>query len=631
MNLSDKKSMPDNAMMALVGNPNSGKTLLFNALTGLRRKVANYAGVTVDRVEGTLELPCGKSVRLLDLPGLYSLTPMSDDERVARDVLKGTIRGVETPKLLVVVVDATNLQLHLRLVLELRELGYPMVIALNMIDLANRSHTKIDAGILQKRLGVWVVPVSALKGTGLEQLREKMQEALLQRNERELTWHDQSPEIIHKRVAEVDDILAACVKEPVGLRSVTSRIDAVLLHPVVGPVILVAVLALVFQAVFTWSKFPMDAINKLVELAGSFTQGLLPQGILSSLVVDGIIGGVGSVLVFLPQIVILFGFILILEDSGYLARAAFLMDRIMGTVGLSGKSVLPLMSGMACAIPGMISARTINNRSDRLVTILITPLMTCSARLPVYALLIAAFVPNRQVAGFLNLQGIVLLVLYLAGILATLFMALVMRKFVLKGEPSSLFLELPTYKWPALKSVLRGLYDRAAAFLKKAGTFILAISVIMWFLSTFPRAPEGSHVAPIDFSFAGRLGHLIEPLLAPLGFPWQVAVAMVPGFAAREVLVGALGTVYAVENSSKEAVAQGLTSIISTQWSLATALALLAWYVFSPQCLATFAVMQKETRSWKLTVASFVTYLAMAYVAAFAVNQAALRWGWSWN
>lgn len=612
-------------LVGLVGLPNCGKTALFNALTGLRQKVANYPGVTVERVESVLRADWGSQFRILDLPGAYSLNPQSDDERVTHDVLVGTASASARPDVLIVVADATNLRLHLTFVLEILQLGYPVCCALNMMDLAASAGMKFDVNALSQALGCPVIPVSATKQEGLTPLAQTVNDLLVRTRdvEPEIRWSPASREDIIKRRKKVEDILRRVVVVPGNPSERTAKIDGFLLHPFIGPIVLLAVILGIFQAVFSLGAIPADAIDGLVGSFASYTRAHMPASLLTDLLTDGIIAGVGAVLVFLPQILILFAALLLLEDSGYMARAAFLMDRLMGRVGLSGRSVLPLVSGFACAVPAIIGSRSIQSRSQRLATILITPLMTCSARLPVYTLLIAAFIPSVTILGAFNLQGLVLAGLYLAGTLSAFAFAAALKFFNVMGSGGHFVLELPTYRVPSLRTVLRGLYERAVAFLVRAGTLILSIMVLLWAISTFPQPPQDAREPAIHYSIAGRLGHVIAPVLEPVGFNWKISVAMIPGFAAREVLVSALSTVYAVEAKGDED-SSALTERIKEDWSLPTALALLAWYIFAPQCLATFAVMQRETRSWKWTLVSFSVLLIVAWLAAFVTYRTAL-------
>ncbi|HXP96522.1 MAG TPA: ferrous iron transport protein B [Telmatospirillum sp.] len=604
--------------IALVGCPNCGKTALFNALTGHHQKVANYPGVTVERKEGALITPQGKTVRLLDLPGTYSLRGRSPDEAVTRDVVLGRLDGEALPDALICVADATNLRLVLRLILELKAVHRPLILALNMIDIAKRQGCEIDVDRLSSELGIPVVPTVAVRKGGVVSLLEEIDRlaaATLANAPAAVTWREPSSQEIRDAHMEAERILKACAFRP-GDERLTARLDRVLLHPVWGISILLAVLFFMFQAVFTWAAPLMDGIKAAFDLLGSQVQATMPEGLLRSLVTDGLIAGVGSVVVFLPQILTLFLFIILLEDFGYMARAAFLMDRLMGGAGLHGRAFIPLLSSFACAIPGIMAARVIENRRDRLATILVAPLMTCSARIPVYTLIISAFVPAHDVAGVLSLQGLVMFALYATGILAALAVAWIMKRLVWRQVAEPFLMELPAYKWPRLKNVALGLWQRAAIFLRRAGTIILAIMIVIWFLSSFPGAPEGALEPAINYSIAGMIGHWIQPVLAPIGFNWQIAVALIPGMAAREVAVGALGTVYALSATGEE-VGSALQPILAAQWSLPTALALLAWYIFAPQCASTLAVVKRETNSWRWPAFLFVYMLTLAYAAAY--------------
>ena len=591
--------------VALVGNPNCGKTALFNALTGSHQKVANYPGVTVEKKEGSVTTPAGTPVVVVDLPGTYSLCGRSPDEAVTRDAVLGHLEGERRPDILVCVADATNMRLMLRLVVELKSIGLPIILALNMFDIAQARDIAIDIQGLSKELGIPVVPTVAITRDGtLALLREV--DALVNQGiaPQESTWHAMTRDEVRSAHHRADEIIARYVKAPENSDRWTRRIDNVLLHPVAGVVILLAVLFLIFQAVFSWATPAMDGIKAGFEWLAAAVKAGLPAGMLSSLVADGIITGVGSVLIFLPQIMILFFFIILLEDFGYMARAAFLMDRVVGGVGLHGRSFIPLLSSFVCAIPGIMATRVIDNRRQRLATIMISPLMTCSACIPVYTLIIAAFVPRQQVAGFINLQGLVMFGLYAAGIVSAFVVAFVFRRIVWRGQSEPFIMELPGYKRPSLRGVLPGVWQRAVVFLRRAGTIILSMMILIWFLSTVPGAPEGATQPAINYSFAGMIGHALQPLLAPVGFNWQIAIALIPGLAAREVAVGALATVYAVGAGDAARVALGTT--IAGQWSLATALALLAWYVFAPQCASTLGVVKRETNSWKWPVVMFI-------------------------
>jgi ferrous iron transport protein B len=614
--------------VALVGNPNSGKTALFNALTGSRQKVANYPGVTVERKEGVVVTPAGLTVRLIDLPGTYSLRARSLDEIVTRDMVLGRLAGEDVPRLLVCVADSTNLRLALRLALELKRVGRPMILALNMFDIARHRGFEIDLDRLSAELGIPVVSSVAVRRGGTRDLLARIDEVISERGlpSTEGTWSE--PDAAELRTAQrrADRILDAAVRIPGRPDGFTRRVDRVVLHPVLGLIILLAILFLMFQAVFAWAQAPMDLIKSGFTGLGAWAGIVLPQGWLLSFVRDGVIAGLGSVLVFLPQILTLFFFILLLEDFGYMARAAFLMDRIMGGAGLHGRAFIPLLSSFACAIPGIMATRVIASRRSRLVTILVAPLMTCSARIPVYTLIIAAFVPARTVLGLFSLQGLVMFGLYAAGIAGALGMSWVFNRLLWRRDPSDPFmLELPDYKRPVLKNLALGLLQRGQIFLHRAGTTIFSMMVVIWFLCSVPPAPADATLPAINYSFAARIGQAMEPVLRPVGFNWQIDVALVPGMAAREVAVAALGTVYAIEGAGDESAELGRT--LTAHWSLATALALLAWYVFAPQCAATLGVVQRETNSWKWTLFLFSYMLALAYLAAFVTYHAALALG----
>jgi ferrous iron transport protein B len=609
--------------LALVGVPNCGKTALFNRLTGSRQKVANYAGVTVERKEGSFVGPeRGERYRLLDLPGAYSLTPTTLDEAITRDCLLGRLAGEPAPERVICVVDATNLRLNLRLVLELRDLGVPLVVALNMSDLAHRRGFRLDLARLEQELGVPVVETVAIREGGERALLKKLESLPPPAGHGAVRWLEPTFEQIQHTQREVRRILhAAGYTEPARRRAL-QRLDALVMHPVAGPAILAALLFFVFQAVFSWAALPMEMVDAGVNWVGAQLHQALPPGALRSLIVDGVIAGAGSVLVFLPQILILFFFILLLEDSGYLPRAAYLLDRMMGSVGLSGRAFIPLLSSFACAVPGIMATRTIPNVRDRLATIMIAPLMTCSARLPVYALVIAAFIPNRPVAAF-NLQGLVLFALYVAGIVAAMAVAWALKRTALRSGYHPLLLELPEYKWPNLRNLMLGLWERTRVFLQRVGTIILALMVVLWFLSSFPAPPEGATGPAIQYSFAGTIGRALEHVFAPLGFNWQISLALVPGLAAREVAVGALGTVYSLSANGDD-VAATLVPMIAETWSLATALSLLAWYVFAPQCLSTLVIVKRETNSWRYPLIMAGYLFAMAYAASFITYRIAL-------
>lgn len=607
---------------ALAGNPNCGKTALFNAITGGRQKVGNYPGVTVERKEGFFTRPDGEQVRILDLPGTYSLDAKTPDEEISRDVLLGKISDEEQPDVILAVADATSLERNLGLILELRALGRPMILALNMMDLARARGAVIDLEILGRELGFPVFPTVAVNGDGVEPLlAQAMQIAHAAKLSVEKCpapeWKNSTPNEVRDRFATVDAILAKAVKRSARPLIWSEKVDRIVVHPVWGSIILLFILGVIFQAIFSWAALPQEWIEKGVGALGKSVAGLMSVGPLRSLLTDGVIAGVGSVLVFLPQILLLFFFILLLEDTGYMARAAFLMDRVMGKVGLHGRAFIPLLSSFACAIPGIMATRTIENRRDRLTTILVAPLMTCSARLPIYSLLIAAFIPNTAVFGPVRLQGLVMLGLYAGGVAATLGMAWVFKRTLLKGVKPPLLMELPTYKVPSWRNIFFGLRDRCWIFIRRAGTVILAITIILWFVASYPKAPEGALLPPIDYSYAGRIGHAIEPLIRPLGFDWRIGIAFVPGMAAREVMVSALATVYAIEGKDEEATGRALSEVLKSQWSVATAVSLLVWYILACQCLSTLAVTRRETNSWRWPLFMFSYMTALAYVGSF--------------
>ncbi|WP_074867891.1 ferrous iron transporter B [Lysobacter enzymogenes] len=608
--------------VALVGNPNCGKTALFNQLTGSRQKVANYAGVTVERKEGRLHAPSGRHYAVLDLPGAYSLSAASLDEAVTRDVLRGFYPGEPAPDVLLCVVDATNLRLHLRFVLELRELGRPMIVAVNMMDAAKRRGIGIDLAALESELGVPVVATVAVKRGGARELVATLDQVAA------------APHEPHARLAEGADLhaetrrlLDLTVSMPTRTAKIDDALDRWLLHPVLGLLSLAVVMFLIFQAVYAWATPLMDGIEAGTAWIGEHTGALLPDGPLRSLLVDGVIAGLGGVIVFLPQILILFAFILALEESGYLPRAAFLLDKMMAGAGLSGRSFIPLLSSFACAIPGIMATRSIQDPRDRLATIIVAPLMTCSARLPVYALLIGAFIPQQKVWGAFNLQGLVLFGLYMAGIVSALMVSWVMKKWRRDKSEHPLLLELPSYRIPHLRDLAIGLWERAWIFLRRVGGIILALTILLWFLLSFPGAPEGATQPAIDYSFAGRIGHALSAVFAPIGFNWQICIALIPGLAAREVAVSSLATVYALSAADDDAAAQALTPIITDTWSLATALSLLVWFIYAPQCISTLATIRRETGSWKQVAISAGYLFALAYLASFATYQIAVALG----
>jgi ferrous iron transport protein B len=724
--------------VVLTGNPNCGKTTLFNALTGLRAKVGNYAGVTVERKEGKL-LGTGadSAIRILDLPGTYSLSPQSLDEQISRDVLLNRLPELPAPSLIVVVVDASNLQRNLYYCTQVIELGHPTIIALNMIDVARSNGQEIDTRQLGNELGIPVLPLVASSGEGIAALREKIVSVLQApgtyrpRQFCELpsafqveanalakllaeTFHERKaqataeallilgnakalassmehyPTTVQRAVSEararlekagVDWRGAAIEGRYAAIAAIqrmvtteaslpgetfSDRMDRVLTHKVWGTLIFVAVMTVMFQSIFTFARIPMDALQAGVDWLGATVAKGIPPGEFNSLLVDGVIAGVGAVIVFLPQILLLFLFIGFLEDTGYMARAAFLMDRLMSKVGLHGKSFIPMLSSFACAIPGIMATRTIESPKDRLVTILVAPLMSCSARLPVYTLLIAACIPNRTVLGFLKLSGLTMLAMYLLGIVVALLMAWVFKKTLLRGETPLLIMELPPYKRPLLKVVLRHMWDRSRLFVRRAGTVILGINILLWCLASYPggasverefalkraalnaqgeegKAEKLTNLAneeaglKLRDSFAGRLGRAIEPVIAPLGFDWKMGIGIVSSFAAREVFVSTMSTVYNVggdegSGSSMNSLAKTLQNQRRPDgtpvYSALTAVTLMVFYVFALQCVSTVAVVRRETNSWKWPLFQWLYMGVLAWVLAFVTYQGGKLMGW---
>ena len=601
--------------IALVGNPNCGKTSLFNTLTGTRQKVANYAGVTVERKEGSFKLPSGDAVRVLDLPGTYSLKPSSLDEEVTRAVCLGELKGEILPDIFICVVDATNLSLHLSLVLEVRALNRPMILVLNMMDEVKKRGISIDKDKLSQLLGIPVVEAVAVKTKGIQDLINQLDQKnlFITPYHAELSHFEQVKQITKQVILNNDN----------GDKR-TAFLDKIFLHPVLGLVILTLTMFVMFQAVFIWATPFIEFIENFVAWLSDFIGPLIQHPLLKSLVVDGVIAGAGSVLAYMPQILILFFFILMLEESGYLPRAAFLLDKLMSKAGLSGRSFIPLLSSFACAIPGIMATRSISSERDRLATIMIAPLMTCSARLPVYALLIAAFIPNQLIYGWLSLQGLVLFGLYMSGIVSALLVSLFL-KLVRKDKTESIFIfELPTYRIPDIRNIALGLYDRATIFLKRVGGIIVALSILLWVLVTFPQAPDNASMPAINYSLAGQLGHLIHPIFAPIGFTWEICIALIPAMAAREVVIAALGVIYAM-SGDEDTVTQSLLSQISGPdgWGLATGLSLLVWFIFAPHCLATLATIRRETGSWKQPIIMATYLFALAYIFSFITYQVA--------
>ena len=622
-------------LVALLGNPNCGKTALFNLLTGSRQKVANYSGVTVERKEGRLSLDSGKNIRILDLPGAYSLYPRSLDEKVTCNVLLGRAEGEKRPDLVVCILSAMNLRRNLRLVLAAKRLGLPCVVVLNMLDLAKRQDLEINTDELSKELGLPVLTSIGIQADGADGIKSFFNQldwkdlSALRTGTSDATLENAASHIAH---SESDNIQVQRILKSLGLDQIipdrfSDRLDSVLLHPIIGPIILAALLFFIFQAVFSWATVPMDLIKTTIEYFGGLLGEVLPNNWLRSLLINGVLAGLGGVVIFLPQILILFFFILLLEESGYLPRAAFLLDRVMGSVGLSGRSFIPLLSSFACAIPGIMATRSISNSRDRLVTILIAPMMTCSARLPVYALLISAFIPNQKLWMGIDLQGLVLFLLYLAGIFGAMGVAWILKRFTSEQfRMNALMMELPSYHMPRLGNLAISLWQRAEIFLRRVGGIILIMTVALWVLSSFPTPPDWATGSPIQYSIAGMLGQALSHLFSPIGFNWQISIALVPGMAAREVVVSSLATVYALSSSSADA-ADALIPLISTSWSLATALSLLAWFVFAPQCLSTIAAVKRETGGWKIPAIMLSYLFGLAYLASFITYHLAVFYG----
>jgi len=622
-------------LVALLGNPNCGKTALFNLLTSSRQKVANYSGVTVERKEGRLSLSSGKKIRILDLPGAYSLYPRSLDEKVTCNVLLGRAEGEKRPDLVICILSAMNLRRNLRLVLAAKRLGLPCVVVLNMLDIAQRQGLQIDTAALSNELGLPVLTSVGIEAKGADAIKSFLSNldwrnlSAMQTGTSDATLENVTSHIAH---AESDNIQVQKILQRLGLDKIvpdqlSDRLDSVLLHPVLGPIILVVLLFFIFQAVFSWATLPMELIKSSIEYLGSQMSALLPDTWVRSLLIDGVLAGLGGVIIFLPQILILFFFILLLEESGYLPRAAYLLDRVMGSVGLSGRSFIPLLSSFACAIPGIMATRSISNARDRLITILIAPMMTCSARLPVYALLISAFIPEQKLWVGVDLQGLVLFLLYLTGILGAMAVAWVLKRFTSEQfKMNALMMELPSYHLPRIGNLAISLWQRAEIFLRRVGGIILIMTITLWALSSFPLPPEDATGSPIQYSFAGILGQALAHVFAPIGFNWQISIALVPGMAAREVVVSSLATVYALSSSSADT-ADALVPLISTSWSLATALSLLAWFVFAPQCLSTIAAVKRETGGWKIPIIMLSYLFGLAYLAAFITYRVASFFG----
>ncbi|MBT5072983.1 MAG: ferrous iron transport protein B [Kordiimonadaceae bacterium] len=601
---------------ALIGAPNSGKSSLFNTLTGSHQKVANYPGVTVERRSGIVTTEAGHDVMLIDLPGIYSLNDRSLDEKVSREIITGSHESEAQPEVLICVVNASNIRVHLRLVLELKTLGLPIIVALNMHDLATRDGIEIDTARLSQELDLPVITTIAVRKSGISRLKEFLDRDASAYSKSTSHLSDTSTRALQKEAGRITKLVQIAEG---GQHKMTRMLDKIVLHPVLGPILFFAMLFFMFQAVFSWAEGPMDMVESAFAALGELVATYIPEGIFRSFIQDGLIAGVGSVLVFLPQIIILFFFILILEASGYMARAAFLMDKLMAKVGLNGRAFIPLLSSFACAIPGIMATRTIANHRDRITTIMIAPLMTCSARLPVYTLLISAFIPNITVMGFFGLQGVVFFSLYMAGIVSAIIVAAVMKATITKGTLQPFLMELPKYQLPRMSHILLGLWQRVRAFLRRAGTIILYAAIALWALTLYPNAPKDAPEADIYYSFAGMIGRALQHIFAPLGFNWEISIALVPGMAAREVAISALGTVYSLQGNEDQ-VATSLATVLQSAWPLSTALAFLAWFVYAPQCLATLATTRRETNSWGWTAFMTGYLFGLAYLIAFIVN-----------
>ena len=639
----------DHIVVALAGNPNAGKTTLFNALTGLRQKVANYTGVTVERKEGIWRIG-ERAARLVDLPGLYSLEATSLDEQIARDVLTGKVENLPRPDVIIAVVDATNLERNLYLVTQLLDYEIPVVIALTMIDSAENARLAVDAAKLTKLLAIPVVAITASSRRGLEELTAAVNEVI--QFPAHSAWKTFKKEKLHKNSAQNSLIFAryAWISEIVQEsalqgetpeRNFSEKLDRVLTHKFFGLLILAAILLIIFQAIFSWARIPMDLLDYGVGALGDLARTNLPEGILTDLLSDGIIAGVGGVLVFLPQILLLFFFISILEDTGYMARAAFLLDRLMRGVGLHGKAFVPLLSSFACAIPGIMATRTIESPKDRLTTILIAPLMSCSARLPVYTVMIAAFFSGQYVFGFLSVGALLILSMYLLGIVTALILAFIFKRTILKSPAPPLVLELPSYRLPSLKNVLLNMFQNGWQFVKRAGTVILAISILLWALTYFPRyqvpnstnASGGQISAPqkaalqLQHSYAGQLGHFIEPVIRPLGFDWKIGIGLIASFGAREVVISTMSIIYnagdtkEADDSIIQAFRDAKRDDGTPEWTPLTALSLMVFFVLAMQCMSTVAVVRRETNSWKWTFFMVAYMTGLAYFAALITYQ----------
>ena len=633
--------------VAVAGNPNTGKSSLFNVLTGLRQKVANYPGVTVETKMGQWTLAPGRPpVRMIDLPGLYSLDATSLDEEIARDVLLGRERNIPQPDVVIVTVDATNLTRNLYLATQLIETKIPMVVALTMFDLSERTGVRVNVQKLAAALGVPVVPVVAKRRRGIDELGRAVVSAAAAGLREKSAWCfsmpalngstvalDQRTELLSARYRWIESVLT----DAVGLndsqpRNISERIDAFVTHKFLGPLILLLVMLLIFQTIFSWANLPMSLIDHVFSALGTSLRTSLPAGILAELLVDGVVAGVGGVVVFLPQILLLFLFITLLEDSGYMARAAFLMDRLMRTAGLHGKAFVPLLSSFACAVPGIMATRTIENPKDRVATIMIAPFISCSARLPVYTLMIAAFFSGRHLLGFVSLGAIIIMGMYLLGLTVAIIVAWILKHTILNAPSPPFAMELPPYRLPNFGNVAHALLARVGVFLKQAGTVIMAISILMWALVAFPRSNatniSNDPATRVEASYAGHAGHLIEPLIAPLGFDWKIGIGLISSFAARETVISTLSIIYNVgEDSGTQS-----TSLVAAMrnarradgsrvWTPLVALSLMIFFVLACQCMSTVAIVRRETNSWRWPLFMVSYMLALAYGASLITYQ----------
>ncbi|MFB3777390.1 MAG: ferrous iron transporter B [Bryobacteraceae bacterium] len=603
--------------VAIVGPPNSGKSTLFNRLTGLRQKVANFPGVTVEHRVGRAKFTGDRETWLVDLPGIYSLSPRSDDERVTRDVLMGRMDGIARPDAILLILDSTNLSRHLALAAPILALRIPTLILLNMADDLRGRGGVVDVDAMAGQLGAPVELISAAKGEGLETVFDFLTGAVAVPAPLDLPATHDAPRC-RQWAGKVGERASY---RPPAPPLWTRRLDGVFLHPVAGPLVLAVVVVAVFQAMFTWARPMMDGLHRLIAVSGAWLAMAMPESIVRSLLVEGVWDGVGSVVVFLPQILLLFLLIGVLEDSGYLARAALIADRTMARVGLQGKSFIPLLSAYACAVPAIMATRTIENKRDRIATILIAPFMTCSARLPVYTFIIAAFLPERPVLGpFVGTRAAALIGLYALGFLAAIATAKLLKSSILKSEATSFVLEMPPYRWPTLQSIGLRLFDRSKIFLRRAGTVILAVAIVLWMLAHLPLV-DGK-AAPIQDSLAGTIGRTLEPVIEPLGFNWKIGIGLVSSLAAREVIVSTLGTIYGMEHDRPKGT---LEAAVRRDLTLAGAIALLVFFAFAMQCFSTIAVVRRETGGWKWPALQFGYMSCLAYAGAFAANHLT-RW-----